>query len=302
MRSEARGLNAREYGQISLICLAWAGNFIFSKMSLAEFPPFLFTALRLLLLAMLLAAFLKKPDRAIWPRLGLVALFNGALHFGLSFWSLKLSHNIASPAIVMQSYVPMVALLAWWILGEKFQWRTGTAIAVSFVGVLVLGLDPEILSDPLPVFIMLASALCIALGTIAMRDLKMGLIELQGWTAVLGLLPISMMSMIFEGNPMSVIENASPQAWFGVIYAALAASLVGHGLFFHLIKRHPVAQITPYLLIAPLLASLLGVFFLNDSVGFRVWLGGGLVLSGVLAIALRNLQKAKPVPPAIDSL
>ena len=28
-----------------------------------------------------------------------------------------------------------------------------------------------------------------------------------------------------------------------------------------------------------LLASLLGVFFLHDSVGFRVWLGGGLVMA-----------------------
>jgi hypothetical protein len=47
------------------------------------------------------------------------------LHFGLSFWALRLSTTLASPAIVMQSYVPMAALLAWWWLGERVHWRTG---------------------------------------------------------------------------------------------------------------------------------------------------------------------------------
>ena len=42
----------------------------------------------------------------------LIALFIGVLPFGLTFWSIKLSANIASPSIVMQSDVPMVVLLA----------------------------------------------------------------------------------------------------------------------------------------------------------------------------------------------
>ena len=301
MPSESGRLSGRELGLVALICLAWAGNFITSKLALQDFPPFLFTALRLLLLTLLLGAFLKLPPRAVWPRLLAVALFNGVLHFALSFWSLKLSHNIASPAIVMQSYVPMVALLGWWLLGEKFHWRTGTAIAISFLGVLVLGFDPTILSDPLPLGLMLLSALFIALGTIAMRGLQMDLIQQQGWTAAIGLIPIWLMSVAVEGNPLGHIQNAGMQAWIGVFYAALIASLVGHGLFFVLIKRHPVAMITPYLLTAPLLAAILGVVLLGDQVGIRVWIGGAMVLSGVLGVALRNLQKAKPEPPvAVD--
>jgi O-acetylserine/cysteine efflux transporter len=300
--SESFRLSGRELGLVTLICLAWAGNFITSKLALQEFPPFLFTALRLLLLSILLGAFLKLPPRTVWPRLMAVALLNGVLHFALSFWSLQLSHNIASPAIVMQSYVPMAALLGWWLLGEKFQWRTGAAIAISFIGVLVLGFDPAILSDPLPLGLMLLSALFIALGTITMRGLQMDLIQQQGWSAVIGLLPIWLMTVLVEGNPLTHIENASLQGWVGVLYAALIASLVGHGLFFILIKRHPVALITPYLLTAPLLAAILGVVLLDDHVGIRVWIGGALVLSGVLAVALRNLQKAKPEPPVAADL
>jgi len=89
-------------------------------------------------------------------------------------------------------------------------------------------------------------------------------------------------------------------AWAGVIYAAIIASLLGHGLYYVLLQRHPVAQITPYLLATPLLATLLGIFFLHDTVGPRLWLGGAMVLGGVLAIGLRNLATARPTPVASD--
>ena len=109
--ARSAGLGGRDLALVSLVCLAWAGNFPTSKLALLEFPPLLFTALRLCLLCLLLAPLMKRPAPGQWPRLAAVALCNGVLHFGLSFWSLSLSATLASPAIVMQSYVPMAALL-----------------------------------------------------------------------------------------------------------------------------------------------------------------------------------------------
>jgi O-acetylserine/cysteine efflux transporter len=287
------GLGGRDLLLVALICLAWAGNFLTSKLALNEFPPLLFTALRLLLLCALLAPFVKRPAPGQWPRLAAVALCNGVLHFGLSFWSLSLSKTLASPAIVMQSYVPMAALLAWWWLGEKFHWRTGTAIAVSFAGVLVLGFDPVVLHSPKALLLMLVSAFFLALGTVLMRGLRgLDLFSQQGWTAIIGVLPLLLASWLLEPHPLEEIAAASWLAWFGVVYAALVASVLGHGLYYSLVQRHPVAQVTPYLLAAPLLATLLGIWLLGDQVGPRLWLGGAMVLGGVLAIALRALAKA----------
>ena len=97
---------------------------------------------------------------------------------------------------------------------------------------------------------------------------------------------------------MEEIASASWVAWLGVVYAALVASLLGHGIYYLLMQRHPVAQVTPYLLAAPLLATILGIVFLHDQVGPRLWIGGAMVLGGVLAIALRNLAMARPAPVA----
>ena len=300
MAAEARGgFGARDLLLVSLICLAWAGNFLASKLALLELPPLLFTALRLGLLAVLLAAFLKRPSREQWPRLIAVALCNGVLHFGLSFWSLKLSKNIASPAIVMQSYVPMATLLAWWLLGERFHWRTGAAIALSFLGVLVLGFDPVVLASPAALALMLVSAFFLGLGTVFLRGLKgMSAVNQQGWAAMIGVGPLLLWSLLVEPNALAAASHASWVAWAGVAYAAVIASLVGHGIYYVLMQRHPVAQVTPYLLATPLLATLLGIIFLHDQVGPRLWLGGAMVLGGVLIIGLRNLAKSREIVSA----
>ncbi len=299
--SRQHGLVGRDLALVALVCLAWAGNFITSKLALREFPPLLFTGLRLVLLGALMLPFLKKPAPGQWPRLATVCICNGVLHFGLSFWALSLSKTIASPAIVMQSYVPMAALLAWWWLGERFHWRTGAAIALSFTGVLVLGFDPAVTHSPEALLLMLVSAFFLAVGTVLMRGLKgLDLYSQQGWTALIGMLPLLTASALIEPAAPASIAHATWVAWAGVAYAAVIASLVGHGIYYLLLQRHPVAQVTPYLLSAPVLATMLGIYFLHDQVGPRLWFGGAMVLGGVFAIAVRNLAVVRVAPPASD--
>ena len=139
-------------------------------------------------------------------------------------------------------------------------------------------------------------------GDIVLRGLRgMDAFSQQGWTAVIGVAPLLLASALIEPHPLAQAASASWVAWAGVAYAAVVASLLGHGIFYVLVQRHPVAQITPYLLATPLLAILLGIWLLHDEVGIRLWIGGAMVLGGVLAIALRNLAKSRP-QPAPESL
>lgn len=284
---------ARDFTLALIVCLAWAGNFLTSAFALREVPPFLFSALRLGLMAVLLVGFVRAPPRAQWPRLVAVALLNGALHFGTSLWALRMAGDVSSPAIVLQSYIPMSVLLAWWLRGERFAWRTGTAIAVSFAGVLVLGFDPLVLDHPAALGMMLFSALLIALGTVLMRGLSgVDAIGLQGWTALIGVLPLLAISTAIEPGGLDALRAASPVVWGAAAYSAIVASLIGHTLFFRLVQRHPVAQVMPYLLLVPVFAVALGIAVWGDRPGPRLWLGGAMVLGGVLAIALRARAKA----------
>ena len=287
---------ARDLTLVLLVVLAWSINFLTSALALREIPPFLFTALRFALLALPLVFMLKRPAPGQWPRLIAVALLVGVFHFGLSFTALKLAGDLSSPAIVMQSYVPMTTLLAWWLLGERFAWRTGLAIALSFAGVLVLGFDPLVLDRPLSLVLMLISAGFLALGTVLMKGLRgLDVFSQQGWTAVFSVLPLLAISLVFEPGGLAQLPQASLIAWGGALYAAFVSSLLGHGIYFVLVQRHPVAQVTPWLLLVPVFAVSLGIAFWGDRPGPRLFVGGAMVLGGVLIIALRSLAKSRPV-------
>jgi O-acetylserine/cysteine efflux transporter len=292
-------MSPRDIVLVLLVCIAWAGNFLTSAYALREVPPFLFTALRFVALGLPLLFWLKPPAPGQWPRLLSVCLCVGVLHFGLSFVALKLAGDLSSPAIVIQSYIPMTALLAWIALGEKFAWRTGLAIAVSFGGVLVLGFDPLVLDDPLALVLMLLAALLLAVGTVLMKGLRgIDAFAMQGWTALIAVVPLLAISAWLEPGAIAALPSASWVAWVGVAYAAFISSLLGHGLYYMLVQRYPVAQVTPWLLLTPVLAVGLGIAFWGDRPGPRLFVGGAMVLGGVLGVALRAMQKARSLPPA----
>jgi O-acetylserine/cysteine efflux transporter len=148
---------------------------------------------------------------------------------------------------------------------------------------------------------MLISAFCLSLGTVLMRGLNgVNAFAMQGWTAVFALAPLLLWSAWVEHGQIAALQNASWMAWGGVVYAALLSSLFGHGLFYWLVQRHPVSTLTPYLLLTPLFAVALGIAFWGDRPGPRLYLGGAMVLAGVLIIAVRAKQKARPLPTPED--
>lgn len=278
------------FGLVVLVCLAWGGNFLAAAAALQQLPPFLFTALRLAVVLACLLPFLRPIARDQWGRVAAVSLLTGALHFGLNFWALQAAGDISSTAIALQSYIPMSALLAVWLLGERIPKRVWAGIAVAFAGVMVLGFDPLVLDAPAALLLTLLAAFTLALGTILMRGLRgVGTFELQAWGALIGIPLLLAASLAFERGQGAALAAADWRAWSGALYSGLVASLVGHGLLYWLVQRHPVSVITPYLLLAPVFAIALGVWVWGDQPGPRLLVGGAMVLGGVLAISLRAL-------------
>ena len=287
-------LSRRDFALLVFVCVVWALNFLMSALGLREIPPFTFTLLRFVVLLLALVAFMRVPPRDQWRRLAAVSLLVGVLHFGLSFLALRLSGDLSSPAIVMQSYIPMTTLLAWWWLGERFKWWTGLAIAISFLGVMVIGFDPHVLARPAALITMLISALALAVGTILMKGLRgIDMPNQQGWMAAASILPLLGISLWLEPGAFALLPGVSATAWMGVVYAALASSLLGHGLYYGLVQRYPVALMMPWLLLVPVFAVALGIVFWGDRPGPRIWIGGAMVLGGVLIIALRLRFKSR---------
>lgn len=294
-------MSARDHFLVGLIVLAWAFNFLTSAVALDHFPPFLFTALRFAVVLLVLFPFLRAPADGHWGRLILICLFNGALHFGFNFWALQLG-GISLVAILLQSYVPMATLLAALFLGEQIGWRTISGIALAFAGVLLLGFDPAAMQVPWALALSLLAALLLAIGTVAMRGLRgVNPLQLQAWSAVIGIPVLLGVALLIEGDLAAVVMSAAAPHWGGVVYSALVASIIGHGLLYFLVQRHPVSQITPFLLLTPVFAMALGLAFRGETPGPLLYAGGTMVLGGVLLVALRTRARARPAPPPAEA-
>lgn len=279
---------------IMLVCLAWSFNFTAGAAGMQHFSPLLYMILRFTLVLVLLFPFLRKPPPGQWTRLIAVCLLIGALHFTTLFWALGRSGDVSSVALVQHSYIPMAVVLAVLLLGEHMGWRSSLATLLAFSGVVFIGFDPLVLSQMDVLAITLLSALFQALGSIYMRGLKgITVFNFQAWTAVISLPFLLVLSLVLEQDQWSMLQTAGLVHWASVVYSALIASLVGHGIFYFLVQRHPVTTIMPYLLLTPLFAVGFGVSVWGDRPGWRLFLGGSMVLMGIFFITIRARAKVQ---------
>jgi len=289
-------MKLRDLSILMLICLIWGFNFVAGAKGTQQFSPLMFMVLRFALLLILTLPFLRLPPVAQWPRLAAAALSIGSVHFCFLFWALKRSSDVSSVAIVQQTYVPIAVLLAVLFLGESIGWRRLLAIGLSFAGVLILGFDPHVLAQPDALLLALASAFFQALGSIFLRGIAgVSAMNFQAWTAILSLPLLFALSMVLEGGQLESIRTAQPLHWASVAFTAIGASIAGHGLFYYMAQRHPISTIMPYMLMMPVFAVVFGVLVWGDRPGWRLLVGGSLVLLGILFINLRTRRTVEKI-------
>jgi len=86
--------------------------------------------------------------------------------------------------------------------------------------------------------------------------------------------------LLFDGQlPIEIPLRALS----ATIYLGTIGSVVGFILFFYLLKKMEASRATLLTLITPVLALLLGHALNNERVGIEVWLGTGMILTGLMS-------------------
>ncbi len=266
---------------------AWAFNFIAGKAGVEHFSPLLFTALRFGLLVVLLLPFLR-PVAGQMRAILAIAVVLGVGHFSLMFAGLAAGGDVSSIAILTQLYVPFSALMAVVFLGETMGWRRITGVAVAFGGVLVIGFDPIVFEHLDALVLITGAALALATGTILMRRIRgVGVFALQAWIAAVAAPSLLTLSLLLESGHWESLRTATWMDWGAPAYSAIGASLVGHGIVYHLLRTYPVNLTAPLMLLTPVLAVVFGVTLWGDELTGKLVLGGLMVLGGVAVITVR---------------
>ena len=278
----------RDLAMLVVITLIWGFNLIVSKFGVSEIPPLLFTALRFGVLCALLFPFLRVVPGQM-NAMVVAALLSGAINFALLFAGIAIAKNVSAVAIAAQLGVPFTTLLSIALLGETVHWRRWTGIGLSFGGVLVIGLDPQVFSHWPSLLLVIASAFVGSLGLIAVKRLSgFSPLELQAWFSWVSLPLLVLLAAVVERPGLEVLAGISWPGWGAIAYTAVLGSLVAHTGFYYLVQKYPVTSIAPMTVLSPIFSVAFGVWLLGDELTGRIAVGGALTLAGVLIINLRE--------------
>lgn len=266
----------------------WGMNFIAAKVGVDTLPPLMFTALRFVIVAILVLPFVRRPrGRAWWGVLALSVTF-GTLHFGIMFSALS-QVDAATAAVVIQTGPPFSTLLGVLIFREAIGWRRILGLVLAFSGIVVVAGEPH-LPAATPVLMLLASAFAWAVSNALVKKTANDLpaVATTGWLCLLAVPQLALLSWWLEDGHAAALQAASWQGWLSVLYTAIGGSLVAHSLWYALMRRHPMSLVAPWGLLAPILGIAAGILVLGEVATWQKFVGGAITLTGVAIIQIRS--------------
>ena len=265
------------------VALTWGMGIVFAKAAIAHFPPILLMSLRFTVTSLALVWFVRPPWKHMAALCG-IAFVASAIQYSLTFTGLKgLDASVA--ALIVQLEVPFLTLLGALALNEHTGLRKWAGIALAFFGVWQITGEPRISQAWGSVLLVVGGAFTCAIGQVMIRRLKdIDGLTVTAWIAVMAAPQLLVMSLIFEEGHAEAIARANWVVWAAVLYLGLVMTALGYGMWYTLIRRNPVSQVAPFLLLLPVFAIIGGILFLGESLSFQILLGGAIVIGGVALI------------------
>lgn len=306
-------MSTRELCIFAGMCLVWGFHYVVLKTGVTELPPLLYAALRMSVVALFMAPFLRwRPG--MMGRVLTAGICLGALNYAFLFNGVK--HAPASAAaIAIELYVPFATILSVIFLGEKVGWRRIAGISFAFCGVALVALARDAGSEGDRIGVGVALVACCALvesvGAILVKQAKgFRPQELLAWFAVIGAGFLWGATLVADGPPGPHFAEARPHiVAMTVLYSAIGASIFGHTAYYWLLQRLPVSQVAVSTLLTTLLGVGFSVVFLGERLTTQFLIGGAMVVAGVGFVLLRAAKKKSEtlgagapeadVPPAI---
>lgn len=271
----------------------WSASFTWTKLALLEVNPWSLAFWRWLCAALFFAFYL--PLRGQGPqvqqalrrdgwRLALLGLLGVSLTYGLQNIGLTRTTAINS-SLIMSSIGLLTALLGVAWLGERLHRRGWLGLALAFSGMVVIvgqGVAPTVGASTLPGdLIMAAAALCAALYSIYGKPLvaRTPPAVMTGLVAGFGalfLLPVVVWQGLALPGPL--------HTWLLLLALGIGSSALANLAWWQMLSRLDASRAGLFLFLIPVVASLIAVITLGETLTLQT-IGGALLVLGGLYLA-----------------
>lgn len=271
---------------IIAVVVIWGVNNAAAKQATETLPPLLTGALRFAIAAACLVPFVRPPFPN-WKSLLIIVGIGGPIHYGLIYLAFWLAQDVSPVSVAAQLWVPFTALFAFLLLRERLSKYALLGMAVAFLGVAWMTLDPHALVDWKAILVGMGAACAWALTTVvARRTTSIPPLKMQGLLSLVALPSLAFASAVFERGQWDAIQRADALVWACVIWAGLVSSVVATTMVFWLVQKREAGRVTPYLLATPVVSIVIGWGFMGDVLTFQILTGATLTMGGVAIVAL----------------
>ncbi|MGC4082453.1 MAG: EamA family transporter [Vicinamibacterales bacterium] len=274
------------------VCLLWGTTYLAIRIGLETVPPMLLGGIRWtiaggLILAVLLLRRDRIPGPADWPVLAVLGVLLIGFGNGGVVW--------AEQTLPSGLTAVLVAVIPFWMIGveraagstERLDARRMAGLVLGFGGIVLL-VWPELELGDGPSFLVgvLATQLaCLgwAIGSTFSRRRRPSE----------NVLAVAAYQMLFGGLVMFVVGTLAGEwsslAFNGrttaaVVYLVVFGSLGGFTAYAYALKHLPLATVSLYAYVNPVIAMVLGTLILAEPMSLRVAVAGAVVLVGMAMV------------------
>lgn len=282
-----------------LAVVLWGASPVATKLGVTGMPPLAVALLRTLIggaaaLGLALAMRLPLPSTASQRKALAVSSFSGFIGFPILF-SIGMAATTSNHASIILAMLPVLTGAFANGLERRWPaalWWLGCAIAVAGEMLLIFWRAPATMAGHAgPTLwgdaMIVASTLLAALGYVAgarLKQLGYASTATTFWGAAGAALVLSPASIWLIGS--LGIGSAGPQAWAGVLYLAIAVTIVGYVLWYWALGKGGIARVGLIQFLQPVSGLLLASLLLGERMTLPLLAAAVLVLAGV-SIAAR---------------
>ena len=269
----------------SLVPIFLGFGFVIAKPAMDDFPPILLMGLRFTFAASILIWWFPIP-KGYLIKIFIASLVANTIQYSVTYSGLNLI-DASAAVLLVQTEVPFGVLFAYFMLKEKPTIRSLIGIFIAFIGVYILTGSPSLDGKFLGIFLTILGSGIWALGQVLVKPLSKELnpLTLVAWLAVFSGPILILLSNIFDGNSINYIKSANMDSWIIAIYLGFFMQPITYGCFYYVLKNNPLYKVLPIVTMGiPLTGLLAAIFLLKESPTTELYIGGSIILLGVILI------------------
>ena len=276
----------------SLVPIFLGFGFVIAKPAMDDFPPILLMGLRFTFAASILIWWFPIP-KGYLIKIFIASLVANTIQYSVTYSGLNLI-DASAAVLLVQTEVPFGVLFAYFMLKEKPTIRSLIGIFIAFIGVYILTGSPSLDGKFLGIFLTILGSGIWALGQVLVKPLSKELnpLTLVAWLAVFSGPILILLSNIFDGNSINYIKSANMDSWIIAIYLGFFMQPITYGCFYYVLKNNPLYKVLPIVTMGiPLTGLLAAIFLLKESPTTELYIGGSIILLGVILIVYTKKEK-----------